>query len=247
MAEQRMNFYRSFYDLATMLPERERQRVCTALLDFFFEGTEPEGLTANGMKVFNGCRGRIEASRRNAENALARYKESDAEPDKSQPAKRHAEPDKSQPAKSGVSQGTEGEGDREIEREGERAGTRAPAPEGFEPPTLGEVRSYFGANCLPGDPDAFWAYYDGQGWVKANGQPVVRWTSEAVSWSRRQRGYDAAKPERQRSAEEQAASRPLGTSDYADRLAKRIGSDYEVVGNTLVRKRAKSDAKRQIE
>ena len=87
-----------------------------------------------------------------------------------------------------------------------RESARTPEREGFEPPDAEEVRAYFAANCLTGDPDAFWAYYDGQGWVKSNGQPVVRWTSEALSWSMKQRGFDAAKPERQRAAEEQAAS-----------------------------------------
>ena len=32
------------------------------------------------------------------------------------------------------------------------------APPEFEPPSLEEARGYFGANCLSGDPDAFWAF-----------------------------------------------------------------------------------------
>ena len=31
--EKRMNFYRTFYDLTTLLPEAERRKVNTALLD----------------------------------------------------------------------------------------------------------------------------------------------------------------------------------------------------------------------
>ena len=80
MAEEpRMNFYRTFYDLTTLLPERERQKVNTALLDYFFNGTEPIGLSENGMKVFNGCAGRITKSRTNAANRAAGYAQTERE------------------------------------------------------------------------------------------------------------------------------------------------------------------------
>ena len=65
------------------------------------------------------------------------------------------------------------------------------APPEFEPPTLDEARGYFGANCLSGDPDAFWAYFESQGWVKGNGQPVSNWGALALDWSRRQKRLDA--------------------------------------------------------
>ena len=74
--EPRMNFYRTFYDLTTLLPERERQKVNTALLDFFFEGIEPTGLSASGMKVFNGCKGRVSKSRTNAANVSSKCADS---------------------------------------------------------------------------------------------------------------------------------------------------------------------------
>lgn len=72
-----------------------------------------------------------------------------------------------------------------------RADAMPAAPEGFEPPTLDEARGYFGANCLSGDPDAFWAYFESQGWVKGNGQPVSNWGALALDWSRRQKRIDA--------------------------------------------------------
>jgi hypothetical protein len=65
------------------------------------------------------------------------------------------------------------------------------APPEFEPPSLEEARGYFGANCLSGDPDAFWAYFESQGWVKGNGQPVSNWGALALDWSRRQKRIDA--------------------------------------------------------
>lgn len=72
-----------------------------------------------------------------------------------------------------------------------RADAMRAAPEGFEPPTLEECRAYFATNCLKGDPDAFWAYFESQGWVKGNGQPVSNWGALALDWSRRQKRIDA--------------------------------------------------------
>lgn len=66
--------------------------------------------------------------------------------------------------------------------------------QGEEPPTLDDVRAYFQANCLRGDPDLFWATYDAKGWVDGNGFPVTRWTSQALKWSRMQVERDADKP-----------------------------------------------------
>ena len=65
---------------------------------------------------------------------------------------------------------------------------------GFTPPTLDEVRLYFQANCLRGDPELFWATYDAKGWLDGNGFPITRWTSQALKWSRMQVERDADKP-----------------------------------------------------
>ena len=63
--------------------------------------------------------------------------------------------------------------------------------EGFEAPSLEAVRAYFGANCLLGDPEAFWSHYASQGWEKGNGCRVSDWRALALSWARRQRRMDA--------------------------------------------------------
>ncbi len=98
--EKKMNFYRSFYDLTTLLPERERQKVNTAMLDYFFEGIEPTGLSKNGMKVFLGCKGRISKSRTNASNVNARYEDQeDVEDDTDEPTNWHTTPPTNCPTK----------------------------------------------------------------------------------------------------------------------------------------------------
>lgn len=72
-----------------------------------------------------------------------------------------------------------------------RADAMPAALEGFEPPTAEEVAAYFGANCLNGDPQAFFDFYASQGWRKSNGMPISDWQPQARQWHRRQRELDA--------------------------------------------------------
>ena len=65
---------------------------------------------------------------------------------------------------------------------------------GFTPPALEEVKAYFSANCLRGDPELFWATYAAKGWIDGSGMPIINWTAQALRWSRRQVGMDADKP-----------------------------------------------------
>lgn len=65
---------------------------------------------------------------------------------------------------------------------------------GFTHPALEEVKAYFSANCLRGDPELFWATYAAKGWVDGSGMPIINWTAQALRWSRRQVGMDADKP-----------------------------------------------------
>lgn len=58
-------------------------------------------------------------------------------------------------------------------------------------PTLDDVEAYFGANCLGGDPKAFFDFYASQGWRKSNGIPIADWRAQARQWHRMQRERDA--------------------------------------------------------
>lgn len=92
------------------------------------------------------------------------------------------------------------------------------APEGFEPPTAEEVAAYFGANCLNGDPQAFFDFYASQGWRKSNGMPISDWQPQARQWHRRQRELDAEARSRGKptaSEVEAATFRPTRTPEEA--------------------------------
>lgn len=66
--------------------------------------------------------------------------------------------------------------------------------EGPEPPDEDEVRLYFAANCLIGDPGEFFDHFEAQGWVRGNGRPIADWRAAARQWARRQREFDQSKP-----------------------------------------------------
>ena len=193
MAEQRMNFYRSFYDVAGTLPETSRRKVVVAMLDLFFTGREPTGLSQREAAVYNVCAGRISKSRQNAANVAARYA-AGGMVSKPTNAVTNAVTDA---AMCGVTDAVTGaatkprpEGEGEIKRERGGAGGRV-RTESAEP-DRSEVRAWFEANGtgmgrerLAAEAEAFYDHFSAQGWVTGAGVPISRWQAKAAAWLRR--------------------------------------------------------------
>ena len=188
--ERRMNFYESFYGLTSLLPERERQKVNTALLDYFFESKEPEGLSDQGSKVFEGCRGRINASVRGRENIEKRYSSDSTYPSKTpstygskHPSTYGSKVDSTYPSKTPSTYGTDRERDIDIERDKENKGAKRKK---FLPPSVEEISEYIASAGLNSvDPGRFFDYYEQQGWKLSNGNPMKDWKAAARNWHRR--------------------------------------------------------------
>lgn len=89
--------------------------------------------------------------------------------------------------------------------------------EGFTAPSLEEARAYFETNGLMGDPEAFWAHYDSQGWLKGNGLPVSSWHSLAVRWGIEERAREASKPPDQ---QRRPVPKPQNAVDPGEELAR---------------------------
>lgn len=87
---------------------------------------------------------------------------------------------------------------------------------GFVPPTLGDVESYFAANCLRGSARKFYDYYEANGWTR-QGFPIAKWEPVARSWSDREKGYDAERKahggQTSQEVERAAVWRPAETED----------------------------------
>lgn len=180
--EKRMNFYRTFYDLTTLLPEAERRKVNTALLDYFFEGIEPKGLSESGMKVFKGCEGRISKSRTNAANVANRYSDSKPTNEPTEDATNDAAEGSTKPL-------PDRERDREVDKEGAKEKRRAAR---FRAPSPAEVSEYaqqyaatknLDLRAIDFDPEYFCDYYESNGWHVGK-QPMKDWKATVRRWLR---------------------------------------------------------------
>ena len=180
--ERRMNFYRTFYDLTTLLPEAERRKVNTALLDYFFEGIEPKGLSESGMKVFKGCEGRISKSRTNAANVANRYSDSKPTNEPTEDATNDAAEGSTKPL-------PDRERDREVDKEGAKEKRKAAR---FRAPSPAEVSEYaqqyaatknLDLRAIDFDPEYFCDYYESNGWHVGK-QPMKDWKATVRRWLR---------------------------------------------------------------
>ena len=180
--EKRMNFYRTFYDLTTLLPEAERRKVNTAFLDYFFEGIEPKGLSESGMKVFKGCEGRISKSRTNAANVSNRYSDSKPTNEPTEDATNDAAEGSTKPL-------PDRERDREVDKEGAKEKRKAAR---FRAPSPAEVSEYaqqyaatknLDLRAIDFDPEYFCDYYESNGWHVGK-QPMKDWKATVRRWLR---------------------------------------------------------------
>lgn len=180
-----MNFYRSFYDVAGTLPETSRRKVVVAMLDLFFTGREPTGLSQREAAVYNVCAGRISKSRQNAANVAGRYATGGMV---SKPTNAATGGVTEAATDAATKPRPEGEGEIKREREGAGGRVRTESAE----PDRSEVRAWFEANGtgmgrerLAAEADAFYDHFSAQGWVTGAGVPISRWQAKAAAWLRR--------------------------------------------------------------
>lgn len=180
--EKRMNFYRTFYDLTTLLPEAERRKVNTALLDYFFEGIEPKGLSESGMKVFKGCEGRISKSRTNAANVANRYSDS-------KPTNEPTNDDASGATNAPTEPLPERERDREVDKEGIKERGKAARFRAPSPAEVAEYAQQFASDkgldltALDFDPERFVDFYAQKGWMVGRSH-MKDWKAAVRNWLR---------------------------------------------------------------
>lgn len=180
--EKRMNFYRTFYDLTTLLPEAERRKVNTALLDYFFEGIEPKGLSESGMKVFKGCEGRISKSRTNAANVANRYSDS-------KPTNEPTNDDTNTDANAPTEPLPERERDREVDKEGIKERGKAARFRAPSPAEIAEYAQQFASDkgldltALDFDPERFVDFYAQKGWMVGRSH-MKDWKATVRNWLR---------------------------------------------------------------
>ena len=185
------------------VPEGPRGELCWAIIQYGTNGVEPEFTDWALSAVF-------ESLREDIDNSLAaRNKNKGGRPRKG--GKRETGvSDSTETAETGVSEN--GNGGFEVL---ETAETGVSVPENpslytspyqaipsqsipgqgsadvHDAPTEEECVAEFQANCLRGDPRAFFDFYASQGWRKSNGLPITDWRKQARQWHRRQVERDA--------------------------------------------------------
>ena len=169
---------------------REGNELLGMMVRYLATGEEPQPRTdsqrmaiAMVMPVLENSRAKAESGRKGGSSKTA----------SKQGSKTASKPGSKTGSKAASKTGSE-------EEEEEEVGIRSRPAGGFDenggggafvPPTLDEVRAYFGANCLRGDPAQFLDHYAAQGWMLPSGLPVTDVWALARGWSRRQVGFDA--------------------------------------------------------
>ncbi len=64
----------------------------------------------------------------------------------------------------------------------------------FVPPSLDEVKKFFLENGFTSDAEAFFDYYEANGWTQGNRKPLKKWEAAARQWERRQLEFTNSRP-----------------------------------------------------
>ena len=176
---------------------RDADALICAVVRFMATGEEPklQGV-ANAMWI--AVRPAVENSRTRAESGRRGGKQNDKQNAKQNDKQKAKQNDKQKAEKgesdiysssssSSYSYSTSPSASTNVDPSGSDGGP-------FVPESADEVRAYFAANCLRGDPSEFFDHFESQGWVRSNGQPVADWRAQARMWSRRQVEFDQSKP-----------------------------------------------------
>lgn len=170
------------------------------------------------MPVLENSRAKAEAGRKGGLSRGSAASEAENKTESKRTSKTESKAESKQTSKTESKRASEEEGEEELgtwinptvfDNEGG-------AGAGFVPPTLGEVESYFAANCLRGSARKFYDYYEANGWTR-QGFPIAKWEPVARSWSDREKGYDAERKARggqtSQEVERAAVWRPAETED----------------------------------
>lgn len=176
--EQSMAFYRTFYDVASLLPERSRCKVLTAMLDYYYEDVEPD-LTRNEAKVFEVVRGRIDKAKRcrnSAGTSVDTYEGTSEGCDEGTNVETLA-----------MTFGQSGSESMSLSEDDPTQGAppAKSAKRRFAKPTVEEVAAYAAEKGYRGfDAGRFWNFYESKGWMVGKNK-MTNWRSAVSNWAGR--------------------------------------------------------------
>ena len=215
-----MQLMDSHIEAGQELSAKDRQAYYAAIVEYLYYGTVPK-LTGAAKAVFVAIRPTLDNSRARAEAGRNGGSKQASKREANDQANEHQTSNETE-SKRASYQDSPSSSYSLSPQEG---------VQGEEAPTLDEVRAYFEANCLRGDPELFWATYEATGWVDGTGRRIVSWTAQALRWSRRQVGMDA-----DRAAKGDPAPAPYpkaGETPTDEQIAAEIAAYEERYGESL--------------
>ena len=200
MARRYIMLYYNFIEDTQFLSDAERSRLVIAMLEYARDGEVPEGtLTGSERLLFPIYRNQIDRDTlayearalRNAANGRKGgrpRKRADDEDDENNPVgfpetEKSQDKDKYKDKEEDEykDKDEEKEKDEEKDEEKERVGGSGKAP---APPTRDEVAGFCAENRLEVNADAFWNYYQANGW-RSGRYPLRDWRAKLREWAAR--------------------------------------------------------------
>ena len=193
-----MNVYDSIVKGGKRWPKRPREELNNAVLEYLFDGTEPNlddmnQYSAGAFEMLQPVLENQRKQRTRAQKPRPRKKLAKAQPNASQTLA-ETQPESNQT----LAIKTIPYSYSSITGEGEYQGESSSEVDllvgsGFVPPTVDEVRVFCSTNMLDKcDPEIFCAHYAAQGWVLGNGLPMVNWQAVARKWHMQDRNKIAS-------------------------------------------------------
>lgn len=233
----KLNFWADYYEAGKELSKRDRLELWDALISYAFEGVEPT-LKGAPKAVFIALRGRVDASVKGAAAAKASkapkgepsqapseapsqgYPEAPSEGVAGEPSQGSGEnpardgrgtlPTVQEYRSTGVQEGVCGVNTPRDTPRAEGASQGSDWDPRAKPPDPSEVKAYFEANCLKGDPERFVNVYAAQGWKRGNGRAIEDWRAQAQLWSADQPRFDQIEADRRARSAKAAGVAPPG-------------------------------------
>lgn len=185
-------FYDSYREAASALPAELQGEFYRLLVEYACAGVEPE---CDGVLRLG-----FELARPNLDKSVARSKAGAKGGSSTSDAKRSAvrangakggrpaETPQEPKQKPKQNQSKTKAKPKQKPKQGEERGGEVRGRTPMGRPTIEEVREHVRQKGYSFDADAFYAYYDSQGWKKANGQKVANWKQCCVTWERNRKG-----------------------------------------------------------
>lgn len=176
-------FFSSYYEAIRPISEHDRLLLLDAILDYVFEGKEPDDLPALLYGYFALLRPNLDSSIKKRAASVSNGRRG-GRPSKSRREKASKNPTETQekPSQKAERIGKEGRGGGQDV--GENMAGEPPRASRFTPPSVQDVRAYCLECGVDVDAEQFVDFYASKGWRVGKG-PMEDWRAAVRTWARR--------------------------------------------------------------